>query len=224
VLTDARLRWNFRARGPWVSRFHINGRSYGGWCDFAEDDRLREFFDRFEPCRVLELGCLEGAQTIELARRGYEVTAIEGRPDNLNRARWICRVLSVDASLHAADVEQVPLREFGEFDVVFCCGLLYHLPRPWELVAQLPATAPRLFLSTHYAEREEEMVDGFGGSWYRELGRDDPLSGLSQRSFWLTKPALLELLRSTGYAEVDVTHDWMHPNGPLIGLVASVGA
>jgi SAM-dependent methyltransferase len=222
VLTDALVRANFRARGPWVTRFSINGHTYGGWCDFTDDERLRDFLDRFAPCRVLELGCLEGGQTIELALRGFDVTAVEGRPENVKRARWICRLLGVDADVVNANLERVPLRELGWFDVVFCAGLLYHLPSPWEMVEQFPAVAPSLFLSTHYAEREEVVVNGLPGRWYPELGRDDPLSGLSQRSFWPTKYALLDLLRASGYKHVEITRDWMHPNGPLLNLTASI--
>jgi SAM-dependent methyltransferase len=217
---EAVIRANFRARGPWVTRFRINGRSYGGWRDFTDDDRIRDFVERFEPCDVLELGCLEAGQTVELARRGYKVTAIEGRDENVRRARWICRLFETDAVILAADLETVPLREFGRFDVVFCSGLLYHLPRPWELVEQLPAVAANVFLSTHYAEKQHATANGIAGRWYSELGREDPLSGLSERSFWPTKAALLDLLRANGYREIEVTRDWAHPNGPLLNLVA----
>jgi SAM-dependent methyltransferase len=222
-LKDVLRRANFRARGPWVTRFRINGRSYGGSFDFADDDRVRQFAERFEPCRLLELGCLEGGQTVELARRGYAVTAIEGRPENVRRARWICRVLGVDAAIVAANLEETRLRDFGHFDAIFCSGLLYHLPRPWELVEQFPAVAPALFLSTHYSEREEATARGMPGRWYRELGREDTLSGLSERSFWPTKPALLDLLRASGYEQIEVTEDRVHPYGPLLSLVARTG-
>jgi SAM-dependent methyltransferase len=219
---DLLLRANFRARGPWVSRFRINGRSYGGWCDF-DDEGIREFTERFEPCRVLELGALEGGHTVELARRGYQVTAVEGRPENVARARWIFRLLGIDAVMVAADLETVPLREFGRFDTVFCSGLLYHLPRPWELIEQFPSAAPSLFLSTHYAATEETTVNGLPGRWYHELGREDPLSGLSERSFWPTKAALLDLLRASGYKQILIARDWLQENGPRLNLVASRG-
>src|SRR5262245_4701249 len=218
-LKDVALRAQFRARGPWVTRFQIDGRSYGGWRSFADDDRVQDCAERFEPCRVLELGCLEGGQTIELARRGFQVVGVEGRDENLRRARWICRLFKTDASVVRADLETTPLAAFGPFDLVFCSGVLYHLPKPWELVEQFPAVAPALFLSTHYAEDEEVSVNGLGGRWYEELGRSDPLSGLSPQSFWPTRPALLALLEANGYA-VEVVRDWAHTNGRLINLVA----
>jgi SAM-dependent methyltransferase len=221
VLLDPLLRLNFRARGPWITRFEINGRPYGGWYDAADDDRLRDFCEHFAPCRVLELGCLEGGHTVELARRGYTVKAVEGRPENVRRARWICRLFRADAVVLLGDLENVPLRDFGAFDVVFCSGLLYHLPRPWEIVQQFPAVAPKLFLSTHYAENEETTLNGIAGRWYDEGGRADPLSGLSGRSFWPTKAGLLELLRASGYGQIQVLRDWAHPHGPLLSLAAA---
>jgi SAM-dependent methyltransferase len=220
VLRDAVLRLKFRRRGPWVTRFQINGRSYGGRSDF-DDEAIREFTAAFQPCRVLELGSLEGGHTIELARRGYSVTAVEGRPENVRRARWVCRLLDLDPVILTANLEETPLREFGRFDVVFCSGLLYHLPRPWECIAQLPTVARGLYLSTHYTDHEETEVYGLSGRWYHELGRHDPLSGLSERSFWPTKTALLDLLRASGYRHILLTRDWMQENGPRLNLVAS---
>jgi hypothetical protein len=204
-----------------VTQFAITGRRYGGWCDFSQDERLAEFLERFAPCRVLELGCLEGGQTVELARRGYIVTAVEGRPDNVRRARWICRAFGAEARVVGANLEKTPLSQFGRHDVVFCTGLLYHLPRPWELSAQFAGVASHLFLSTHYSQERETTVEGLPGRWYRELGPEDPLSGLSARSFWPTKEALLGLLRAGGYTRIEIVRDVMHQNGPLVDLVAS---
>jgi SAM-dependent methyltransferase len=202
-----------------VTRFRIGGRSYGGWRDFTDDDRVRDCAERFGPCRVLELGCLEGGHTVELARRGFEVVGIEGRKENVRRARWISRLFKTDASVAFADLETTPLSTFGRFDLIFCSGLLYHLPRPWELIEQFPAVAPALFLSTHYAEEEETTVNGVGGRWYKELGHSDPLSGLSPRSFWPTRDALVALLEANGY-DVEIVRDCAHTNGRLISLAA----
>jgi SAM-dependent methyltransferase len=193
-----------------VTRFQIDGRSYGGWRDFADDDRVQDCSARFAPCRVLELGCLEGGQTIELARRGFQVVGVEAREENVRRARWICRLFKTGASVVCADLEKIPLATFGRFDLIFCSGLLYHLPSPWKLMEQFPAVAPALFLSTHYAEEREVTVNGLTGRWYKELGRSDPLSGLSPRSFWPTRDALLTLLEANGYHDLEIVRDWAH--------------
>ncbi len=202
-----------------MSLFYIDGHAYGGWRDFTDDHRITDFVERFLPGRVLELGCLEGAQTAELSRRGYAVTALEGRAENVARARWILRRLGIEADVLEADLESVPLSGFGHFDVVFCSGVLYHLPEPWRLIEQMPRVAPALYLSTHFADREETVVDGRPGRWFQEGGREEPLSGLSERSFWFTKDALLAELRAH-FGRVELIREFQHDNGPLMSVAA----
>jgi 2-polyprenyl-3-methyl-5-hydroxy-6-metoxy-1,4-benzoquinol methylase len=213
----------FERRGPWTTSFMVKGRPYGGVADFRHDRRLEHFCERFGDCKtVLELGSLEGGQTFELAARGFSMTAVEGRPENAERARWVRELLEVDGvEFIVADLENTRLRDFGAFDVVFCCGLLYHLPRPWELVDQVSDVAPAVFLWTHYADDAEAEVDGIEGHWYTEHGREDPLSGLSSESFWMTLPSLFERLDRNGFETIEVIDDDRdHSHGPAVTLAA----
>ena len=134
-----RLSIGFRLRGPWVTRFVINGRAYGGWHDSSADPRPQWFFDTFPDVRtILDLGCLEGGHTFALAAHpGVErVVGVEVRRANLRRAEYVRRVTrSHNVEFVAADLETFDLSSLGRFDAVFCSGLLYHLPRPWELLA-----------------------------------------------------------------------------------------
>jgi SAM-dependent methyltransferase len=222
LFTRDPLAREFRARGPWVTRFHIGGRSYGGKADLVDDGRIEQFAAAFPDCRtVLELGSLEGAHSFSLARRVDRVVAVEGRSESIARARFVQGLLGVDnVTFVEADLETTPLESFGRFDAVFCVGLLYHLPRPWLLLDQLADVAPRVFLQTHYAEDAETTVDGFPGRTYREHGRKDPLSGLSPASFWLTIPALVQRLEAGGYAVDVLERDSSHRNGPIVTLAA----
>ncbi len=222
MLRERILHRRFRARGPWQTLFRIDGEGYGGWRDYTGDNRLSDFADRFPPCRVLELGCLEGGHTVELARRGYTVTAVEGRADNAARARWVLGLLDADAEVIHANLEVVPLLDFGHFDVVYCAGLLYHLPKPWLLIQQCAEVAPALFVSTHVAETEEVIVEDRPGRWYQEYGLEDRLSGMSSRSFWFTTEALLAELRSV-YERVEVVREDEIDAGPLVSAAAWTG-
>jgi SAM-dependent methyltransferase len=210
----------FKARGPWVSRFRIDGRDYGGKAELLDDERIRRFAAAFpDSASILELGSLEGAHSISLARRVDRVVAVEGRSENIARARFVQGLFGIDnVEVIEADLETTPLTDFGRFDAVFCVGLLYHLPRPWLLLDQFAAVAPNVFLQTHYAERAEETVDGMPGRTYGEFGRNDPLSGLSDESFWLTIPALTERLEAGGYAVELLEDDPTPRNGPLVTL------
>ena len=192
------------------------------------DRRVQQFFERFPNVRtILELGSLEGGHTFMLSRQpGVErILAIEARAANIEKAKFIGSLLGVsNVDFRQANLEQLQLASLGYFDAIFCCGLLYHLPEPWKLISQLPVVAPSLFVWTVYANENEVTIeiDGLRGREYVEGGLDEPLSGLSPKSIWLTLPSLLEALKSGGYHNIDVLETSQNPNGPAVSLAASL--
>jgi SAM-dependent methyltransferase len=84
-----------------------------------------------EPCRVLELGCGSGADAVCLAKRGFEVTAVDHSPTALERAR-------VRAQREGALIQFVldDVFEFGQAcgpqELVYDAGF-YHFIRQTEL-------------------------------------------------------------------------------------------
>lgn len=227
--TPEQIEAGFRKRAPWVTRFRIGEREYGGAHAFDDDQRIGQFFAAFPRARtILELGSLEGGQTFQLAKRpGVSLVAVEGRRFNLDKARYVQKLLKVEnVKFVQADLEKKPLAALGQFDVVFNSGLLYHLPRPWELLDQLRAAASRAFLWTHYAAEDKvtETINGFPGHWYQEHGPKDPLSGLSPKSFWITLPSMLGRLERNGFEHFNIIEDNpQHPNGPCVTLAAWAG-
>lgn len=221
-------RWlGFRMRGPWITRFEIDGRQYGGWYDGPADPRLDWFFGRFPRIStILELGALEGGHSTGMARRPHveRVVAIEGRQSNIVRARFAQQqTRSKKIEFILADLEQVDLSIWGKFDAVFCCGLLYHLPRPWELIERIGKASDRLFLSTHFVPDDQAKIrrNGIPGLMVGEHGLRDPLSGLSAQSFWPTLSGLERMLGASGYRVDPIfAEDRSHPNGPLVTLAA----
>ncbi|MDX6467711.1 MAG: hypothetical protein QOI27_2751 [Gaiellaceae bacterium] len=212
----------FRRHAPWVTRYRIDGRDYGGDAELVDDGRIAQFFDVFPDCAtVLELGSLEGAHSFSLARRVSQVTAVEGRAANVAKARLVQRLLGVEnVTFVEADLERADLDLGGPFDALFCAGLLYHLRRPWLLLDRFPAWSDRVFLQTHFADTADEELEGLPGRTYGEYGARDPLSGLSQTSFWLTLPALAGRLEENGYRVRELARDMTHPHGPIVTLVA----
>lgn len=226
----AQIAAGFRKRAPWVTRFIIHGQPYGGQFDAEHDVRIRQFFEVFPSVRrLLELGCLEGGHTFQLAKHtDLHITAVDARHSNLSKARYVSKLLGVqNVSFVQADLEKRALSSFGQFDAVFCSGLLYHLPRPWDMLDGLRAAAPRVFIWTHYAaeDRATETNHGFRGHWYQEHGPADPLSGMSPKSFWITLPSIVERLNRNGFESVTIIADEReHPHGPCVTLAAWTGA
>jgi hypothetical protein len=227
MLKRLSLRLGFYRRRPWVSRFTIGGRHYGGVYDPSGDPRIAHLWRHFPSARrLLELGSLEGAHTVLLGGRpGVEfVLGLEGRAANLEKARFVQRHLNLrNIEFRQANLEDFRPATLGYFDVAFCVGLLYHLPRPWTLLRALREASPGLLLATHYTPdgKADHERCGYRGSVYTEFGLRDPLSGLSAESFWPTRDALLAMVRDAGYERIQVCQDDVaHVHGPLMTLAA----
>lgn len=109
--------------------------------------------------RIVDLGCLEGGYTVEFARNGFQAVGIEAREQNIERCNYVAENLSLpNLSFHCDDVRN--LDKYGEFDVIFCSGLLYHLDKPVEFIQQMgKLTKKILLLETHYAEEKDYRYD-----------------------------------------------------------------
>lgn len=237
--------------GPWLSnvlemathahrppRLAYRRRSYG------EDPRIKyvAFFLDLRGLRTLELGPFEGYWTVILEKMGVaENVAIEVRPENLAKCRRVKDLYGLDRTsfVHQNIEDLYNGRESpaydGPFDLVFCCGLLYHLPEPSKALKWARTQAPRLFLGTHYVEpaergrylpenfRPAESRDGgrtYRGMDYREGGLGDPISGASPSSFWPYEADLVAMLRDAGYNRVDVLGKDLLNRMPHITLIA----
>ncbi|CAA9254174.1 MAG: hypothetical protein AVDCRST_MAG42-2396 [uncultured Chthoniobacterales bacterium] len=219
----------FETLAPWVFQFGIGGVNYGGAISAIGDVRLDQFWNfAANAKRILELGSLEGAHTVQLAARSgvEEVIAVEGRAANIRKAELVKRLSrAAKAQFVEANLETTDLTKFGKFDAVFCSGLLYHLPEPWKLIEQLPRVAPKLFIWTHYANDllADVVQNDLRGQVHREGGADEPLSGMSATAFWPTLGSLITLLTTNGYKTVHVIrNDRTHKNSPAITVAADV--
>jgi len=211
----------FARHAPWVTRFVVDGVAVGGAYDAPNDGRVQQFFSAFADARrILELGSLEGGHTLALARYpGVErVVGIEGRAANVARARLVKHCFGLaNAEFVLGDLEQLELRSLGDFDAIFCVGVLYHLPRPWQLLERMATVSRNVFVWTHYALRAEAATGDYVGRWFRERGLRDPLSGLSRKSFWPILPDLERMVAAAGLGPMTILDtDPKHPAGPCV--------
>jgi hypothetical protein len=175
---------------------------------------------------ILEVGCFEGIHTLGLRMFCDDVTAIDVRPVNVVKtlARLACH--GAWAKVFQQDVETLSVAD-GRFELVFHCGVLYHLLNPAEHLLALGQVADRVFLDTHIARDEpriEERRAGevtYQGAYHAEGGWADPFSGRDPSAFWLTEASLLDLLARAGFEEQNVWEIREERNGPRISLVAS---
>jgi SAM-dependent methyltransferase len=181
---------------------------------------VHDVFERVDRLRVLDLACLEGMYALELAARGADVVAIEGREANLAKARFAARVLGLEDRIdfRLGDVRELSRDKHGEFDAILCLGILYHLDAPdaFPFVGRLAEICGRLLVvdtNVSLAPRDEYRRDG---ATYKgeTLFEHDPSSSEEERlkavwssldnpSAWIpTRPSLLSLLARAGFTSV----------------------
>lgn len=164
------------------------------------------------PCTplVADLGCLEGGYAEAFARAGYAVTGIEVRTENMACCHYVAGRAGLGDNLR---FEQRDVRDAvaqarpGQWDAVYCGGLLYHLEYPAAFLRDLgQATERLLILDTHCSLRPDAEHEGHAGHWYEE-SRSRWSAWGNERSFWLAKPDLLAAIWDAGFSLVFEQHD-----------------
>lgn len=176
-----------------------------------------------ESLRVLDLGCLEGLYAVEFARHGAKVVGIEGREANLAKARFAKEVLALEnLEFVQDDVRNLSKGKYGQFDVVLCLGILYHLDAPDVLTfLERVAEVCRDFalIDTHVSMVPEKSLLHRGRKyWGRAYKEHDAGSTPEARawrlwasldnpeSFWFTRPSLYNALSHVGFTTVYECH------------------
>lgn len=184
---------------------------------------VRRFAGPKANLRVADLGSLEGGVSFELAREGWDVTGIEGRKSNFEKAEMIRRYFGLpNLRFELRDVKGIGAGD-GPFDAVACCGLLYHLDDPFGFLRTLrQITAPDglLFIDTHIAPEDPAAhggtyaaqlspattLHGYEGRWFTEPSEtllDRQWSAVSnERSFWPTRRSLIRAIHHAGFPSI----------------------
>jgi hypothetical protein len=170
-------------------------------------------------CRVLDLGSLEGLFAIEFALQGASVVGIEVRGASVRKAEFCRDALGLkNLSFVEDDVRNVSLERFGEFDIIVCSGILYHLPA--EDVFRLARTMHEMsrrqvIVDTHVSLAQELSVEHDGRTYWGKIYREHA-DGSTQAeraksmwaswdnptSFWFTRPSLVNLFADAGFPSV----------------------
>jgi SAM-dependent methyltransferase len=118
--------------------------------------------------RLADIGCLEGGFAVEFARMGFQVLGIEVREDNIAACNFVKSKTTLPNLEFVMD-DAWNISNHGVFDVVFCCGLLYHFDRPKQFLEKLSAVTTKLvILQTHFS-RDDIYTGSRRSLWLKEL-------------------------------------------------------
>lgn len=172
----------------------------------------------FANLRVLDLACLEGLYGIELALQGAQVVGIEGREANLEKARFTQAVLRLEnIEFFQDDVRNLSVEKYGEFDVVLCLGIFYHLDAPdvFEFAKNIERVCRKVAIFDTHVSRSSEQSYRYENReyWGKNYTEDQTVwaSIGNPTSVWLTRPSLYNLLMDVGFSSVYECHMPMIP-------------
>lgn len=109
---------------------------------YAEINKARrDFLANFLPGLIessslnnaLDVGCGYGFFSRYLRSLDLKVTAIDVRPENITEASKINR----NIEFRVYDIENTTVLSLGNFDLVLCFGILYHLENPFRAMRNL---------------------------------------------------------------------------------------
>jgi len=97
-------------------------------------------FNKWKGKKVLEIGCGIGTDTINFARAGAEVTAVDISEKSLNLARQRARVFGLGDKIkfYCVDIEELSRVVPEEiYDLVYSFGVIHHTPHPERVVGEI---------------------------------------------------------------------------------------
>ncbi len=97
-------------------------------------------FPRWKDKKVLEIGCGIGTDTINFARHGARVTAVELSEKSLEVARRRAEVFSLEDHIRFYQGNTEELEQFlpeNKFDLVYSFGVIHHSPHPERIIDQI---------------------------------------------------------------------------------------
>jgi SAM-dependent methyltransferase len=180
-------------------------------------------FDRWNGKRVLEVGCGIGTDSINFARAGAHLTAVELSGESLRIATERADVMGVGNRIRfvQANAEELTSVLHDEpYDLVYSFGVVHHTPRPERALAEMRALTARggtLKLMIYHRRSWKVFwivaVEGRGRFWKTdELVADhsEAQTGCPV-TFSYTRSAARELVESNGFRVQDLHVDHVFP-------------
>jgi SAM-dependent methyltransferase len=142
-----------RRLAPWYYLYDLHGIRTDITAPFDDwGHRSVEIPDQVVPYlqgkTILDVGCNEGGYAFTALKRGAgSVLGIDCRPVNVEKANFVARVLGIEnATFQVGSADSWSAEH--QFDIVFLCGLIYHLPEPWNAVGKFCSVARQGILVT----------------------------------------------------------------------------
>ncbi len=188
---------------------------------YRHAQRKKHFFD---PVVELFGGSLAGKQVLDLASNaGFwslssidagcdYVLGVEGRQMHVDQANFVFEVKEVESDRYdfvVGDIFETDFRRFGNFDVVLCLGLMYHVSKHVNLLEKISEVNDDILVVDTTLSRLPGSV--------LEVVRQNRASPMSAVDYSLalhpTKQAMRDLIELFDYTVATLEPDFRDENG-----------
>lgn len=137
--------WNARPCNIRHSTAEIGTKEYFDqveWRKYFVEPHIPAFaeFDKWRGKKVLEIGCGIGTDTMNFARAGAQVTAVDLSVESLKLAKKRAEVFGLSDRINFYEVNAERLSEYipaEKYDLVYSFGVVHHSPHPEKIIAQV---------------------------------------------------------------------------------------
>jgi SAM-dependent methyltransferase len=174
--------------------------------------------------RVLEVGCGLGTDTINFARAGARVTAVDLSTASLELARKRAEVFGVQDRIQFVEANAERLSEFvepAEYDLVYSFGVIHHTPHPERALDQIrqhftgPNTTLKMMVYYRWSWKVFAILfkEAHGQFWKLDeaIARNSEAQTGCPVTYSYTKKSLRTWLERSGFAVEDMFVDHIFP-------------
>jgi len=220
----------------WNTAFPPHLNLSAGRLALYDDVRVRWAIDQFgdiRGCRTLELGPLDGAHTYMLVNAGAIVDAVESHKNAFLRSLVSKEIYRLNnLRLYLGDFVKWLEQSNEQYDLIFACGVLYHMNDPLRLLRAIADRAQSVYLWTVCVtddQRQTSRIEPLNGrqmrlykeSYHGVDSNDDYCGGMEDEHYWMHRDDILSALEILGFSRITVsTDERTNVHGPVLSLVA----
>ena len=176
-------------------------------------------FEKWNGKKVLEIGCGIGTDTINFARAGAKVTAVDLSSESLKLARKRAEVMGVSdqVTFYEANAEELSKVVPPEpYDLIYSFGVIHHTPYPENVIKQIiqnyvkEGTVFKIMVYNLYSTKVLRIILKEGNG---NFGRAEKLVAINSEAqtgcpvtYTYTKYTLPELIKPFSITEIHTDH------------------
>ncbi len=148
---------------------------------YAVEPHIPKFaeFERWRGKKVLEIGCGIGTDTMNFARHGAQVTAVDLSDNSLSVARKRAEIFEMQDRIRFIQADAEHLSEsvpVEPYDLIYSFGVIHHTPHPERILDQIrrylkPGTTVKIMVYHRWSWKVLWILLGYGRGRFWRLDR-----------------------------------------------------